>query len=177
MERHEGRSEVVQTDLGRMVRNVARFRIGCFLATLVIAGLLLVGFVCLGLVALFAIGGTSPLLAPGTPMPTPTGPPLPARPPGGVAPAHVADLGGSLVGWRAGAVPRGPQPGPSRGEGKIKGRAHARQFPRRDWARRGHRRPRRGAGGWAQAGAIASAGAGTAGAPAVAAVGRWRRGR
>ncbi len=139
--------EVVQTDLGRMAYNVARFRLTCFLVAAIAGAILLSGLVCVALLGLFAINASSPLFKP-TPgsTPTPVVRPTPTRPPGGVTPAAVGVLATALLS-RPGAVVVPRVPGvraarrASRGEGKIKGRTHGRGFPHGHWARRVHRRP------------------------------------
>ncbi len=134
--------EPIPTDVGRMLRNVGLVR----LALMAAIGIpLLLGFICLGLVALFAIVGTSPLLAPEELTPTPLVRPTPPRSPGGLVSPDVGVRVASMVGqapWRASDGQRpAPAGAPCAREGKIKGRTHGRGFPHGHWARRVHRRP------------------------------------
>ncbi len=140
--------EPIPTDVGRMLRNVGLVR----LALMAAIGIpLLLGFICLGLVALFAIVGTSPLLAPEEPTPTPLVRPTPPRSPGGLVPPDVGVRVASTLGqalWRASDGQRpAPAGAPCAREGKMKGLTTTARFPHREGQRRWHRRlaPRAGA--------------------------------
>ncbi len=167
--------EVVQTDLGRMAYNVARFRLSCFLVAAVAGAILLAGLVCVALLGLFAINASSPLFKP-TPgsTPTPVVRPTPTRPPGGVAPAAVGVLATALLS-RPGAVVVPRVPGvraarrASRGEGKIKATPRTRGFANAGAENRAPHPPPRPAGRGVR-GAVLQAGRG-AHAPRTP---RWR---
>ncbi len=143
-ELYTGVGQPIPTDIGCMARNVALVR----LALMAAIGIpLLLGFCCLGLAALFAINGSSPLFKP-TPVSTPTVRPLPTRPPRGVAPPDVVVLVELMLGhtrWPSPACQWQAPPARSRGggagEGKMKGLATTPRFPHRDGQRRWHRRP------------------------------------
>ncbi len=133
----------VQTDVGRLIRNVATVRLVLYLFALVM-------LLCVGIpLAVFLVwviaagssggGGFAPLA------PTPVVRPTPPRPPGGlVPPGVVVPLASapSQVPWRA-SDGQGPAPAgaPRAREGKMKGLATTPRFPHREGQRRWHRRP------------------------------------
>ncbi len=142
----------VQTDVGRLIRNVATVRLVLYLFALVM-------LLCVGIpLAVFLVwviatgssggGGFAPLA------PTPVVRPTPPRSPGGLLPPGVVVLlasAPSQAPWRA-SDGQGPAPAgaPCAREGKIKGCAQHRTSPHGQWLQRYPNGPRGVGRVWAQ---------------------------